>query len=255
MVRPKKYLGQHFLTDRNIANRIVEALPLHTERAVVEIGPGTGVLTGFLVEQKHDLWLVEIDAESVIHLNEHFPVLRGRILEADFLRLNPQQQWPQPLSIIGNFPYNISSQIIFKILESRQQVLTVVCMIQKEVAHRLAAPPGSKTYGILSVLLQAWYTIEYLFKVPPGVFHPPPAVMSAVIRLTRNTRQELPCNEQSFVMVVKQAFNTRRKTLRNCLKSLPFRPGTLEQPLFDQRAEQLGVDEFVWITQQLVPRS
>lgn len=250
MVRPKKYLGQHFLTDRNIAHRIVDALPFHPDRAVVEIGPGTGVLTGFLIGKKHDLWLIEIDSESVVHLHQHFPVLAGRILEMDFLKIDPHR-WTQPLSIIGNFPYNISSQIFFKILESRQHVLSVVCMIQKEVADRLAAPPGSKTYGILSVLLQAWYDIEYLFKVPPGVFHPPPAVMSAVIRLTRNNRQSLPCNEQSFVRVVKQAFNTRRKTLRNCLKSLPFLPGTLEQPLFDQRAEQLGVDEFVWITQQL----
>lgn len=250
MVRPKKYLGQHFLTDRNIAHRIVDALPFHPDRAVVEIGPGTGVLTGFLIGKKHDLWLIEIDSESVVHLHQHFPVLAGRILETDFLKIDPHR-WTQPLSIIGNFPYNISSQIFFKILESRQHVLSVVCMIQKEVADRLAAPPGSKTYGILSVLLQAWYDIEYLFKVPPGVFHPPPAVMSAVIRLTRNNRQSLPCNEQSFVRVVKQAFNTRRKTLRNCLKPLPFLPGTLEQPLFDQRAEQLGVDEFVWITQQL----
>jgi 16S rRNA (adenine1518-N6/adenine1519-N6)-dimethyltransferase len=250
MVRPKKYLGQHFLTDRNIAHRIVDALPFHPDRAVVEIGPGTGVLTGFLIGKKHDLWLIEIDSESVVHLHQHFPVLAGRILEMDFLKIDPHR-WTQPLSIIGNFPYNISSQIFFKILESRQHVLSVVCMIQKEVADRLAAPPGSKTYGILSVLLQAWYDIEYLFKVPPGVFHPPPAVMSAVIRLTRNNRQSLPCNEQSFVRVVKQAFNTRRKTLRNCLKSLPFLPGTLEQPLFDQRAEQLGVDEFVWITEQL----
>lgn len=251
-VRPKKFLGQHFLKDKGVAERIVEALQLpDSTRQVVEIGPGTGVLTQFLVAKPVDLQLVEIDRESVAYLKEHYPQLAGKITEGDFLELDLNAMYQSPLFIIGNFPYNISSQIFFKILEHRNQVTQVVCMLQKEVADRIAEKPGSKTYGILSVLLQAYYDVTYLFKVPPGVFFPPPKVMSAVIRLTRNNRAQLGCDEALFKTVVKQAFQNRRKTLRNALKILNLPASLVAHPLMEKRAEQLGVEQFIFLTQQL----
>jgi 16S rRNA (adenine1518-N6/adenine1519-N6)-dimethyltransferase len=249
MVRPKKFLGQHFLKDKNIAAKIVEALLLPDSQRVIEIGPGTGVLTEFLVKkEKIDLCLIEIDRESVIYLKENMPQLRDKIIEGDFLRLDLSTIFQSEVSIIGNFPYNISSQIFFRVLDYRNQVTQVVGMLQKEVAERIASPHGSKVYGILSVLLQAYYDIELLFKVPPGVFFPPPKVMSAVVRLKRNQRKQLGCNETLFVKVVKQGFQNRRKTLRNALKPLNLPAVVSAQPIFDKRAEQLSVEDFISLT-------
>lgn len=248
MVRPKKFLGQHFLHDQSIAQRIVESLLFEAHSNVLEIGPGTGVLTRFLIaNEKIHLKAIEIDWDSVAHMKKHYPALE--IIEGDFLQLDLLAIFREPFSIIGNFPYNISSQIFFKVLKQREQVTQVVCMLQKEVAERIASPPGNKTYGILSVLLQAFYDIKFLFKVAPGVFIPPPKVMSAVIRLERNSRQHLECDEELFFKVVKQGFNTRRKTLRNALKNLNLATEFSALPIFNQRAEQLTVDEFVYITQ------
>lgn len=251
-VRPKKALGQHFLTDQGIAQAIVAAL--QSRGPVLEVGPGTGVLTQYLLrEPQIQLKVVEIDSESVRYLLEHFPKLAPVLYEADFLKMDLSKLFPESFALIGNFPYNISSQIFFKVLEARTQIPEVVCMIQKEVAERLAAPPGSKTYGILSVLLQAWYDIEYLFTVGEGSFVPPPKVKSAVIRLTRNSRQTLDCDEDLFKRVVKATFNQRRKTIRNSLKpiiaALPEMPDFI--PYLDARPEQLSVGEFVELTQAL----
>jgi len=249
-VRPKKSLGQHFLHDLNVAARIVGALnsksaPQH----VLEIGPGMGVLTQFLIpREQSQLKVIEIDRDSVAYLKNNYPSLKGSIIEGDFMEIDIREIFAEKFSIIGNFPYNISSQIFFKVLRHRDQVEQVVCMLQKEVADRIASPPGSKTYGILSVLLQAFYNIQYLFKVPPGVFTPPPKVMSAVIRLERNAVLALPCDETLFVQVVKQAFNTRRKTLRNALKNLNLAAEISALPLLDKRAEQLSVEQFTNLT-------
>ncbi|MBF9220602.1 16S rRNA (adenine(1518)-N(6)/adenine(1519)-N(6))-dimethyltransferase RsmA [Hymenobacter ruricola] len=254
MVRPKKHLGQHFLSDPNIARRIVAALQLPDGvRQVLEIGPGMGVLTQYLLENPaYQTSVVEIDTESVAYLKAHYPALENRIYATDFLKQNLGELFPeQPLAIIGNFPYNISSQIFFAVLNNRQQVREVVGMIQKEVAERLAEPPGSKTYGILSVLLQAYYKIEYLFSVPAHVFIPPPKVESAVVRLTRNGTERLDCDEKLFFRVVKQAFQTRRKTLRNALKPFGLPPEATTDAIFEKRAEQLGVAEFVGLTQRI----
>jgi 16S rRNA (adenine1518-N6/adenine1519-N6)-dimethyltransferase len=245
-VRPKKFLGQHFLNDQSIAQRIVESLTVRAEDPVLEIGPGTGVLTKFLIEKGQNLRVIEIDRDSVAYLKKHYPSLD--IVEGDFLELDLHQIYPGHFSIIGNFPYNISSQIFFKVLEHRDQVDQVVCMLQKEVADRLAASHGNKTYGILSVLLQAYYDIKSLFKVNPGVFNPPPKVMSAVIRLERNQRQALGCDEKLFVVVVKQGFNNRRKTLRNALKNLNLAAEISALPIMDKRAEQLSVEDFIHLT-------
>jgi 16S rRNA (adenine1518-N6/adenine1519-N6)-dimethyltransferase len=249
-VRPKKSLGQHFLHDVNVAGRIVEALALESfTPSVLEIGPGMGMLTKNLIQRENiDLKVIEIDRDSVAYLRKHYPSLEGKIIEGDFLKADLLALFPKRFSIIGNFPYNISSQIFFKILETHQQIDQVVCMLQKEVADRIASPPGSKTYGILSVLLQAYYKVENLFKVMPGAFIPPPKVISAVIRLQRNDVAELSCNEKLFVQVVKQAFNTRRKTLRNALKNLNLAAEIAALPLLDKRAEQLSVKEFEDLT-------
>jgi 16S rRNA (adenine1518-N6/adenine1519-N6)-dimethyltransferase len=250
-VRAKKSLGQHFLHDQAAAKKIVDGLiyPQGTRQSVLEIGPGMGVLTKYLVERKEiDLKVIEIDRDSVAYLKKHYAVLQGKIIEGDFLDLALTDVFAGRFSIIGNFPYNISSQIFFKVLAYRNVVDQVVCMLQKEVAERIAEKEGSKTYGILSVLLQAYYDIEFLFKVAPGAFSPPPKVMSAVIRLTRNTRQELGCNEILFVQVVKQAFNTRRKTLRNALKNLNLAPEVSSLAIMDKRAEQLSVENFISLT-------
>ncbi len=249
-VRPKKSLGQHFLHDQHTAERIVKSLILKGEgQSVLEIGPGMGVLTVYLLKQSGLLFkVIEIDRDSVAYLHAHFPALRPAIIEGDFLEADIKKIFASNFSIIGNFPYNISSQIFFKVLDNRHQVDQVVCMLQKEVAERIASPPGSKTYGITSVLLQAYYSIEYLFKVPPGVFTPPPRVMSAVIRLTRNATERLSCDEKLFAQVVKQAFNTRRKTLRNALKNLNLPAEISALEIMNKRAEQLSVDAFVDLT-------
>lgn len=241
------------MKDKNIAFRIVDSLVLAKGvNHVVEIGPGTGVLTQSLVSNPDiDLKVVEIDRESVAYLSEHYPTLKDRIISADFLELAIPKEFSDNLIIIGNFPYNISSQIFFKILDHRDQVTQVVCMIQKEVADRIAEKEGSKTYGILSVLLQTYYDIEYLFKVPPGVFFPPPKVMSAVIRLIRNQRNKLECDEALYRKVVKQAFQNRRKTLRNALKSLHLMPSIYKLDLMDKRAEQLSVEQFIFLTKEI----
>ena len=253
-VRPKKHLGQHFLADPNIARNIVGALQLPDGvRQVLEIGPGMGVLTQYLLQNPaYQTSVVEIDTESVAYLKVHYPALAERIYATDFLKQRLDTLFPdQPLAIIGNFPYNISSQIFFAVLNNRQQVREVVGMIQKEVAQRLAEPPGSKTYGILSVLLQAFYKIEYLFTVPPHVFNPPPKVESAVVRLTRNDVLALDCDEKLFFRVVKQAFQTRRKTLRNALKPFGMPAEATTDPIFEKRAEQLGVPDFVRLTRHV----
>lgn len=253
MVRPKKHLGQHFLTDPSIAGRIVDALQVPSGDTVLEIGPGKGVLTELLLEKEIELLPVEIDPESVVHLKQNWPVLEDRILEMDFLKMNLGEYIPGSFHIIGNFPYNISSQIFFRVLEYRQQVPTVVCMLQKEVAQRIASPPGSREYGILSVLLQAYYNIEMLFTVKPGSFFPPPRVRSGVIRLTRNQTLKLPCDEKLFVKVVKATFNQRRKMIRNSIKSILLNLDS-DFELLSKRPEQLGVSEFIelsnWVESQ-----
>ena len=255
-VRAKKALGQHFLTDQHIAHSIVDALTPSSEnvpRDVLEIGPGMGVLTQYLIQREDvDLKMVEVDDESVRYLLSHFNGMMGNLIEADYLRLDVHRFFNGPYRIIGNFPYNISSQIFFKILDDKDLVPEVVCMIQKEVAERIAEKPGSKTYGILSVLLQAWYDIEYLFTVGSGAFAPPPKVQSAVIRLRRNARTDLGCDEKMFKNVVKTAFNQRRKTLRNALKPLMWDGFDSSDSVFDLRAERLGVEDFVELTGKFV---
>ena len=246
-VRAKKHLGQHFLKDLAIAQKIVDGLSGHGRYdKVLEIGPGMGVLTQYLL-QKTDFstYVIEIDTESVDYLNKHFPELSPRIISGDFLKFNPNEFFTEPFAIIGNFPYNISSQIFFRALQIRDQIPEIVCMLQKEVAQRIASPPGNKDYGILSVLLQAFYDIDYLVSVPPGAFDPPPKVQSGVIRLRRNATVSLDCDEKLFFRVVKTAFNQRRKTLRNALKPVGEFP---EHPLLTKRAEQLSVNEFVELT-------
>ena len=252
MVKPKKHLGQHFLTDLSIAERIVDQLQLHRGYThLVEIGAGTGVLTDFLLKsEKFTTHIIEIDTESVNYLQKHYPDLAPRITEGDFLNTDLGALFDhQPIGIIGNFPYNISSQIFFKVLDHRQQVQEVVCMLQKEVAERIAAPPGSKTYGILSVLLQAYYDIDYQFTVPPEVFDPPPKVHSGVITLVRNEVEKLDCDEKLFKRIVKQGFNNRRKTLRNALKSIQLPESLKPLEFVIQRAEQVSLADFVGLTQ------
>jgi 16S rRNA (adenine1518-N6/adenine1519-N6)-dimethyltransferase len=248
MVRPKKHLGQHFLTDHNIAKRITDSLTPGGSKNVIEVGPGKGILTGFLLGSEDiELIPVEIDHESVEYLLNLFPVLSSKLIEADFLSLDLSKLFTEDFRIIGNFPYNISSQIFFKVLDHRKQVKEVVCMIQKEVAERIISPPGNKTYGILSVLLQTWFKIDYLFTVSPGSFFPRPDVQSAVIRLVRNDRIELGVDPKKFKLVVKTAFNQRRKMLRNSVKSL-LNTDVMENPLFQKRPEQLSVEEFIELT-------
>ncbi|MCG8474772.1 MAG: 16S rRNA (adenine(1518)-N(6)/adenine(1519)-N(6))-dimethyltransferase RsmA [Cytophagales bacterium] len=253
-VRAKKHLGQHFLRDLSVAEDIVNAMSLHGGyEKVLEVGPGMGVLTDFLVKKEgFETYLVDIDTESIAYLYAHYPELAvsERIIEGDFLRMDLEKRIGRPLGVIGNFPYNISSQIFFKILENRHIVPEVVGMVQKEVAERIAAKPGSKTYGILSVLVQAYYETEYLFTVPPHVFNPPPKVDSGVLRLRRNSTEQLDCDEKLFFRVVKQAFGMRRKTLRNALKSL-LTDELRGLEVLNQRAEQLSVADFVSLTQKI----
>ena len=293
-VRAKKALGQHFLTDQNIAKSIVAALQLPaaggkavasegkvnaevasvpsvqltTEQParmkVLEIGPGMGVLSKYLLQRQDvDLRMIEIDDESVEYLESHFPQAHGRVIFGDFLKLDIDELFPEEFHVIGNFPYNISSQIFFRIIDYRNRIPQTVCMIQKEVAERIAEKPGSKTYGILSVLLQAWYDIEYLFTVGSGAFAPPPKVQSAVIKLTRNRRTSLGCDENAFKNIVKTAFGQRRKTLRNSLKPIIAAKATKEgwdtealtsftsAPVFELRPERLSVEDFIGLTNLL----
>ncbi len=250
-VRAKKYLGQHFLKDTEVARRIAASLTLDGRTSVLEIGPGMGVLTRFLLENPLiDLTAVELDSESVTYLHEHYPQLN--VIEADFLKMDLKNLFPDKFCIIGNFPYNISSQIFFKMLDNRDSIPCLAGMIQKEVAERIAAPAGSKTYGILSVLMQAYYKIEYLFTVHEHVFDPPPKVKSAVIRFTRNEVSNIGCDEQLFKTVVKTAFNQRRKTLRNSLKPLVEKDNPMySDPLFDLRPERLDVAAFIDLTNKV----
>jgi 16S rRNA (adenine1518-N6/adenine1519-N6)-dimethyltransferase len=248
-VRAKKHLGQHFLKDENIARKIVASLSRSGYKNVLEVGPGMGVLTKYLIEEPaFETWVVDIDTESIAYLKEHYPSLSARIITGDFLRLDLGKLFDEPFAIIGNFPYNISSQILFQALEHRNLVPELVGMFQKEVAERVAAPPGSKTYGILSVLLQAFYDIEYLFTVSESVFIPPPKVKSAVIRLRRNSVLNIGCDEAFFFRVVKTAFNQRRKTLRNSVRTFKVKAGFEGHELFAKRPEQLSVKEFVELT-------
>lgn len=253
-VKPKKALGQHFLTDLGIARRIADTLDGFAGLPVVEVGPGMGVLTQFLLEKGHDLTVVEIDTESVAYLRANMPALDGRILEQDFLQLDLGALFPdRKFCVIGNYPYNISSQIFFHVLEWKDQVACCSGMLQKEVAERLAAAPGTKARGILSVLLQAWYDVEYLFTVDEHVFNPPPKVKSGVVRLTRNGVTSLGCDEKRFKAVVKATFGQRRKTIRNSIKPLlPQGAPMPESPLLAMRPEQLTVAQFVELTNLLV---
>lgn len=253
-VRAKKNLGQHFLKDEEIARRIAATLDGYSTLPVLEVGPGTGMLTQFLLAARRDLTVVEIDGESIAHLHRLFPELHGRILREDFLRMDLSSYYRGDFCIIGNYPYNISSQIFFKLLDHRESVPCCSGMIQKEVAERMIASPGSKTYGILSVLLQAWYDIEYLFTVSEKAFIPPPKVQSAIIRLTRNNRKQLNCDEKLFKQVVKAGFNQRRKMLRNSIRSLlPEETPLPDNPVLTQRPEQLSIARFEALTNFLEP--
>ena len=253
-VKPKKSLGQHFLKDLSIAERIADTIDDTSRVSVLEVGPGMGVLTQFLLKKNIDLTVVELDRESVSYLQEHFPELEGRILGEDFLKMDFKALFPGEFMVIGNYPYNISSQIFFKVLENKDQIPFCSGMIQKEVAERIASKPGKKAYGIISVLLQAWYDIEYLFTVGAHVFDPPPKVQSAVVSLTRNSRTTFPCDEKLFKTVVKTAFNQRRKTMRNSLKPLLGKECELfSEEVFNKRPEQLSVEEFIELTKMVAP--
>ncbi|HNR21078.1 MAG TPA: 16S rRNA (adenine(1518)-N(6)/adenine(1519)-N(6))-dimethyltransferase RsmA [Bacteroidia bacterium] len=245
-VKPKKHLGQHFLTDLNTAKKIADALLLRTNN-ILEIGPGTGVLTQFLIDKNCNLKLIEIDGESVNYLKKNFAGFKGKIIEGDFLELDIKTIFNEPLSIIGNFPYNISTEILFKVLENKDFVTEVVGMFQKEVAERVASAPGNKNYGIPSVLLQAFFDIEYLFTVNENVFNPPPKVKSGVIRLIRTHHKKLKSEEQKFKLIVKSGFNKRRKTLNNSLK--PLLPADKSNiPYLNKRPEQLSWEQFDELT-------
>ncbi len=252
MVRAKKHLGQHFLRDLKIAEQIVDNLS-EAQKNVLELGPGTGVLTQYLVKREDiNLKLVELDIESVDYLKAHYFELEGRIFFKDFLKADLNEFFSEEFALIGNFPYNISGPIFFKVFESRNQIPEVVGMLQKEVAERLAAGPGSKTYGVLSVLLQAFYDIEYLFTVHENVFDPPPKVKSGVIRLVRNDVEKLECDEALFVRVVKAIFNQRRKTIRNSIKSIAFnKEAIIEHEYMGRRPEQMSVQDFIELTKMV----
>ncbi|MBN4051385.1 16S rRNA (adenine(1518)-N(6)/adenine(1519)-N(6))-dimethyltransferase RsmA [bacterium AH-315-M05] len=256
-VKPKKHLGQHFLKDENIARKIVNSLSGNGYSKVLEVGPGMGILTKYLLQNSnYKTFVCEIDPEAIVFLKHKFPQLKGQIIEDDFLKLNLNSPllWGGGGAIIGNFPYNISSQILFKVLEHHDQIMEVVGMFQREVAQRISSPPGNKSYGILSVLMQAYYKVEYLFTVNENAFYPPPKVKSAVMRFIRNDVKSLNCNEALFFKVVKTGFNQRRKTLRNAIKSLFPASGKSRHQLLDKRAEQLSVEHFIELT-NLIERS
>lgn len=249
-VRAKKHLGQHFLTDRNTAERIVNALrPGLGYSQVLEVGPGMGVLSDFLLQNdRFESWLIDVDTESIAYLQDRYPSLGPRLIHGDFLTLDFKAYFQGPMAVIGNFPYHISSQILFKVLDERAQVVEVVGMFQKEVAERCAAKEGSKIYGILSVLVQAYYDVEYLFTVKAGAFNPPPKVLSGVIRLTRKEKTKLDCDEKLFWRVVKAAFNQRRKTLRNALSGVITKDKMNDHSFWDLRAERLSVADYIFLT-------
>lgn len=250
-VRAKKHLGQHFLKDEGIALDIVKSLKhTHQYKKVLEVGPGMGILTKYLIaEPSFETHLIDIDRESIVYLKTNFPTLKDKIIEGDFLKLDLNHLFQdQPFAVIGNFPYNISTEILFKVLDHKNLVPEVVGMFQKEVAERIASKPKNKSYGITSVLLQAFYDIDYLFTVHENVFNPPPRVKSAVIRLTRNAVQQLDCNEKLFKQVVKAGFNQRRKTLRNSIKAFKLKPEFTDHQYLSQRAEELTVADFVALT-------
>lgn len=253
LVKPKKFLGQHFLKDLSIAKDIADTVDECPGLPILEVGPGMGVLTQFLMEKGREVKVVELDFESVAYLRENFPALEGNIIEDDFLKLKLEKQFDgRPFVLTGNYPYNISSQIFFKMLDYKDLIPCCTGMIQKEVAERIAAGPGSKTYGILSILIQAWYKVEYLFTVHEHVFNPPPKVKSAVIRMTRNETKELGCNERLFKLIVKTTFNQRRKTLRNSISSILEKGNPLSNdPVFNKRPEQLSVQEFIELTNRV----
>lgn len=256
-VKPKKHLGQHFLRNEEICQRIAQSLTRHGGYTqLLEIGPGTGALSKFLLElPEMDVSAIEVDEESIAYLNAYFPKLRGKILNHDFLQLPLHEKFEGQIAIIGNFPYNISSQILFKVLDHKEQVPEVVGMFQKEVAVRIASGPGNRDYGILSVLCQAYYDIDYLFSVDENEFIPPPKVKSGVIRLRRRESLELGCDPKRFKLVIKTAFNQRRKTLRNSLKSLSQGQVDMSGPIFDKRPEQLSVAQFVELTHIFTPNN
>jgi 16S rRNA (adenine1518-N6/adenine1519-N6)-dimethyltransferase len=256
-VKPKKHLGQHFLRNEEICLRIAQSLTRHGGYTqLLEIGPGTGALSKFLLELPDmDVSVIEVDEESIAYLNAYFPKLRGKILNHDFLQLPLHEKFEGQIAIIGNFPYNISSQILFKVLDHKEQVPEVVGMFQKEVAVRIASGPGNRDYGILSVLCQAYYDIDYLFSVDENEFIPPPKVKSGVIRLRRRESLELGCDPKRFKLVIKTAFNQRRKTLRNSLKSLSQGQVDMSGPIFDKRPEQLSVAQFVELTHIFTPNN
>lgn len=253
LVKPKKFLGQHFLRDLGIASDIADTVDSCPELPILEVGPGMGVLTQFLMKKGREVKVVELDYESVAYLNENYPALQGHIIEDDFLKLHLENIFDgHPFVLTGNYPYNISSQIFFKMLEYKDLIPCCTGMIQKEVAERIAANPGNKTYGILSVLIQAWYKVEYLFTVHEHVFNPPPKVKSAVIRMTRNEVTDLGCDEKLFKLIVKTTFNQRRKTLRNSISSILDKSHPLSSdPIFNKRPEQLSVQEFIDLTNQV----
>lgn len=251
-VKPKKNLGQHFLKDSGIASRIADTLDAFAPLPILEVGPGTGMLTQFLLTKNRNLTVVEVDRESIAYLKENFSELNDRILQQNFLSMDFAEYYDESFCVIGNYPYNISSQIFFKVLDNKDQIPCCSGMIQKEVAERMIASPGSKAYGILSVLLQAWYDIEYLFTVSEQAFIPPPKVKSAVVRLTRNQRKRLNCNEKLFKSVVKTSFNQRRKMLRNSIKSLlPEETPLPDDPMLSERPEQLSIEQFEHLTNLL----
>ena len=247
-VRAKKHLGQHFLKDLGIARDIAHSLSLNNYSKVLEVGPGMGVLTQFLILLDTETFVIEIDKESVSYLKKHYPELDNHLIEGDFLKLPLQEIFKEPIAIIGNFPYNISSQILFKAIDHKDLIPEIVGMFQKEVAERVVSPPGSKKYGVISVLLQCYYDVEYLFTVDETVLDPPPKVKSAVIRLRRNDRDKLDCDEKKFIQVVKTAFSQRRKTLRNALKSLNLVDENSASQYLSLRAEQLSVENFMNLT-------
>ena len=253
LVKPKKFLGQHFLKDLQVAQDIADTVDACPDLPILEVGPGMGVLTQFLIPKGRQLKVVELDFESVAYLRENFAQLGDNIIEKDFLKMDLSRLFGgKPFVLTGNYPYNISSQIFFKMLDYKDLIPCCTGMIQKEVAERIAAAPGSKTYGILSILIQAWYKVEYLFTVHEHVFNPPPKVKSAVIRMTRNDTTDLGCNEKLFKQIVKTTFNQRRKTLRNSISTILDKSHPLSaDALFDKRPEQLSVQDFISLTNRV----